>query len=91
MTRTILLPEELQEVIDRLDRIESTLQAKSKPCEEQFMDSQEFMQLMHISKKTCQIWRDTGIIPFSQIGHKIYYKVSDINTMMDKHYISTKR
>ena len=31
-------------------------------------------KLLNISKRTLQHYRDTGVLPFSQIGHKCYYK-----------------
>ncbi len=31
-------------------------------------------KLFNISKRTLQHYRDTGVLPFSQIGHKCYYK-----------------
>jgi hypothetical protein len=40
------------------------------------------MQTMGICKRTAQTWRDKNIIPFTQIGGKIYYKVSDIQELL---------
>ena len=85
MARIIVLPEELQEVVDRLDKIEKILKTKQEKIENPFLGSQEFLQLMNISKRTAQTWRDDGIIPFSQIGSKIYYKYSDITKLLDKY------
>ena len=36
-----------------------------------------------ISKRTLQSYRDTGKIPFSMIGHKCYYKESDITELLN--------
>lgn len=91
MARIIVLPEELQEVVDRLDKIEKILKTKQEKIEDPFLDSQEFLQLMNISKRTAQTWRDDGVIPFSQIGSKIYYKMSDVKELLDKHYHSAGR
>ena len=41
---------------------------------------------MHISKRTAQTWRDEGKISFSQIGNKIYYRMSDVQTLLNKNY-----
>ena len=41
---------------------------------------------MHISKRTAQTWRDEGKISFSQIGSKIYYKMKDVEVLLDKNY-----
>ena len=51
-----------------------------------FFDSQEFMQLMNISKRTAQQWRDNNTIGFSQIGNKIYYKLKDILKLLEENY-----
>jgi predicted site-specific integrase-resolvase len=39
--------------------------------------------LMGISGRTAQQWRDDGLIQFSQIGNKLYYRMSDINRFLD--------
>jgi hypothetical protein len=51
-----------------------------------FFDNQEFMQLMNISKRTSQQWRDNKIIGFSQVGNKIYYRLSDIQKLLEENY-----
>ena len=43
--------------------------------------------MLMISKRTLQTYRDRGILPFSQISRKIYYKASDIDEYLDRHYI----
>jgi hypothetical protein len=50
------------------------------------IDNAQFINLMGISQKTAQTWRDTGIISFSQIGNKIYYRISDLQKLLDKNY-----
>jgi len=54
--------------------------------EDLFFDNLEFIQLMNISKRTAQIWRDNKIIGFSQVGSKIYYKLSDIQKLLKSNY-----
>jgi hypothetical protein len=55
-----------------------------------FLDNARFMQLMGISTKTAQSWRDSGLVSYSQIGNKIYYRVSDIKELLEKsHHKST--
>ena len=51
-----------------------------------FFDNQEFLQLMNISKRTSQMWRDTGFIGFSQLGNKIYYRLEDIQNLLKENY-----
>ena len=54
--------------------------------EDLFFDNVEFMQLMNISVRTAQKWRDGKIIGFSQVGSKIYYRLSDIQKLLNENY-----
>jgi excisionase family DNA binding protein len=54
-----------------------------------WLSSEEVCHLLMISKRTLQTYRDRGILPFAQIGRKIYYKASDIEEYLDQHYIKT--
>jgi len=39
-------------------------------------------RLLNISKRTLQHYRDTGMLPFTQIGHKCYYKREDVERLL---------
>lgn len=80
--------EAFQEIIKRMDDINTALTEKQKKPEDIFVDNQEFIQIMNISKRTAQAWRDEGIISFSQVGSKIYYRMSDIQKLLDSNYRS---
>lgn len=69
-----------------LGKIESTKENKPKEPKDIWLDNQEIMQQLKISKRTIQHYRDTGLIAFSQVGNKIYYRQSDIDAMLNKHY-----
>lgn len=60
--------------------------ALSQKIKEKWLDNQEFIRLMKISKRTAQHYRDSGVIPFAQIGAKIYYKLSDIEELLEENY-----
>lgn len=72
--------------IERLQELEEKLK-KIQSVKDVFLDNQEFLQVMNISKRTAQTWRDSGIIAYSQVGAKIYYRVSDIEELLNKNYI----
>jgi 3-methyladenine DNA glycosylase Tag len=86
MEAVILTSEQYKELVVRLDKLNSTLESNQKPSQETFLDNQEFIQLMNISKRTAQTWRDEGIVSFSQIGSKIYYKMIDVQKLLNKNY-----
>lgn len=45
---------------------------------EQWLNNEEVCGLLKTSKRTLQACRDNGTIHFSQIGHKCYYRLADI-------------
>ena len=75
-----------QEIVGKLDSINTRLNAKEKEPKEKWLDNQELLQLLKISKRTAQHYRDSGLISFSQVGNKIYYRLSDVETLLNKHY-----
>lgn len=77
-------------IIDKLDslekKVETFYQKNASPLEDKWLDNQDVCQLLHISKRTLQQYRTNKVLPFSQVGSKIYYKASDINEYLKKHY-----
>ena len=86
MEAIILSTHQYKELVNRLEELNKKLEEKQKSPEDIFVDNQEFLQLMNISKRTAQTWRDEGIVSFSQIGSKIYYRMSDVKKLLDKNY-----
>lgn len=54
---------------------------------EPIYNTDELMALLKVSRRTLQDWRDKGLIEFSAIGGKIYYRYSSVIKMLDKHSI----
>ena len=86
MEAIILSKQQYVELLNKMEAIKSSLEENHKSPEETFLDNQEFLQLMNISKRTAQTWRDEGIVSFSQIGSKIYYQMSDVQKLLNKNY-----
>lgn len=74
--------------LDRmLDKIEGAL-TNSKPTlnGERFLTDKEVYQRLKVSRSTLQEWRYSGQIPYIQIGGKILFRESDIQSMLDKNF-----
>lgn len=54
-----------------------------------WLSGDEICNLLRVSKRTLQNYRDKRVIPFSQIGRKIYYKYSDIVNYLELHYVKS--
>lgn len=86
MNAVILTQDQYNEIITRIDELKTEIKGTSKSSGNEFVDNVDFIKLMNISKRTAQAWRDEGKISFSQVGGKIYYKMSDVQEMLNSNY-----
>lgn len=58
--------------------------ARYRPPEKMnWMDGADVCEKLGISKRTLQTYRDRGLLPYSQINHKIYYRTEDVEAFME--------
>ncbi len=50
---------------------------------EQWLGNDDICGLLQVSSRTLQSYRDNGMLPFSQIGRKCYYRVSDVEQLIN--------
>ncbi|MDD2200528.1 MAG: helix-turn-helix domain-containing protein [Bacteroidales bacterium] len=75
--------EKIQSLEDKF--VEMKMEAES-PLSDRWLDNQDVMQLLKVSKRTLQTYRDEDKIPFAQVGNKIYYKATDVEKFLKKNY-----
>lgn len=81
----------LSELTEGIGEIKELLSNKTaEELNSQWIESGRARQMLGVSQKTWQTYRDKRIIPFSQFGRKIYVKRADLEAFMDKHYITSK-
>ncbi len=67
------------ELDELLNTIQQALKNRTSHLNgEKFLSNRDVCQMLHISSRTLQDWRDTGKIPFIRIKGKILYKESEI-------------
>lgn len=93
MPSVVMLPQaEWEGIKDLLNEVKDTLQTRSaEEVNNQWIESTEARQMLGVSAKTWQDYRDKRVIPFSQFGRKIYVRRADIEAFMQQHYISAKQ
>jgi len=82
----------LDELTFRLDTLKNkidNLYAGSGIAPKKWIDSKEACQRLSASKRTLQSFRDSGILAFTKIGAKVFYKPEDIEKMLLLGYKST--
>lgn len=75
-----------QEVRDLKTRIELLNATRVEYLKNTWVDNQDVMQMLHISPRTLQTFRTNGTIPYSKIRGKFYYKVADIEELLQANY-----
>ncbi|MFD2696391.1 helix-turn-helix domain-containing protein [Mesonia sediminis] len=61
-------------------------QSRAERLKDSWIDNQDVLQTLHISKRTLQTFRKNGTLPYSKIQGKFYYKVSDIEKLLQSNY-----
>lgn len=78
-------------VTEDLKQVKEMLAVKTaEAIGNQWVESTAARKELGVSPKTWQTYRDRRIIPFSQVGRKIYVRRSDLNKFMEEHYIPAK-
>ena len=68
------------EILSLADGCHKAFGEKSKHTD--WLHNGDVCQLLNISKRTLQHYRDIGVLPFTQIGHKCYYKREDVERLL---------
>ena len=55
-----------------------------------YLSGQDVCEMLHISKRTLQQYRDDKILSFIQIGGKIIFKQTDILSALEQNYVTNK-
>lgn len=72
---------------ESFELIKSTLENRTLTLNgERFLTNRDICDILHISQRTLQDWRDTGKIPYIQISGKVLYKESDVKRLLEKNY-----
>ena len=89
----VVIPQEewlnLHEKLDRLAELVTNRNADDRNSE--WIESDAARKMLGISPKTWQNYRDQRVIPFSQIGRKIYVCRADLEDFMRSHYIKARK
>lgn len=80
------IAEHFEKLSADIKELQNSFLNKKDFIEDPFIDNVRFMDLMGISVKTAQSWRDAKLVSYSQIGNKIYYRISDIKELLEKNH-----
>ena len=72
----------------KLDAIAQRVEILCKNSEDKslqkWLDNQDVCEILGISKRTLQTYRDNGTLAFSEVGHKMFYRPEDVEQVINR-------
>ena len=82
--------QELLSLVSEIKEIKAGLmlirQTRVERFKESWIDGQDVLMALNISQRTLQSLRDNGTLRFSRINGKFYYKISDLEVLLENNY-----
>lgn len=91
-TPLMVIPQEQWQALhDKLDTLADLIEKRNADdLNSEWVESETARKLLGVSAKTWQTYRDRRVIPFSQIGRKIYVNRADLDAFLRSHRIGEK-
>ena len=75
-------------MLDRFEaftrKVETLCRGNGDKAMKKWLDNQDVCEILNISKRTLQTYRDNGILPYTQINRKISYKPEDVEAVVNR-------
>ena len=76
----------------KLDELKKIVEHSNKSVlSKEIINNEEFLKIFSIAPNTAQNWREQGLISYSQINSKIYYRVDDVKGLIEENYKQVKK
>lgn len=79
--------EDLQRSLFAIQEGMSNLESQVESSNNKPFTEKEVVEMLGTSSKTLRNYRNEGIIGYSQIGKKFFYRMKDIQKMLDEAYV----
>ncbi len=82
---------DLQAHIQRLlERIAALRTLSDRSVAPRWLSAEEVCKALSITKRALQYYRTAGIIPYTFIGNKVFFKEDDIRCLLEKNLIKVR-
>lgn len=76
----------------KLDELKGIVERSNKSVlSKEIINNEEFLKIFSITPNTALNWREQGLISYSQINSKIYYRVDDVKGLIEENYKQVKK
>jgi hypothetical protein len=78
------------DILKGIDNKLNILIEKFNYSPEKWIFDKDVKDILQISDKTLYNYREKGLLPYSKVEGKYYYKEKDVYGMLEKHYVRVK-
>lgn len=79
-------------ILEKLDNLEKLITDNSiHVYENEWLSSKQVKEILGVSQRTYQNYRDNGMFKFTQIGSKIFVKRKDLDDFLEKNALKAYR
>jgi hypothetical protein len=76
---------QLKLILSRLDELTQKLETIYRRNGLIVLSNEDVIRILKVSPNTLQVWRNQGLIKFSQVGKKLFYRIEDLIQFLDDH------
>ena len=80
---------ELQKTVFAIQERISCLETNIKSTDSKPLTEKEVIEMLGISSKTLRKYRNERKIGYSQLGKKFFYRIKDVEKMLDEYYVKS--
>ena len=77
----------ITELNKKIDQLLPFISHLVRPPDQVLLDDVELREMLKMSKRSTGYLREKGLITYTKIGSKIYYKLSDVLDLMDRYQV----
>ncbi|MCD8172172.1 MAG: helix-turn-helix domain-containing protein [Alistipes sp.] len=71
----------LEIAVKKIDEVSNRYSKKKEM--QNWLEGDEVRAILNVTKRTLQTYRSNGMLPYTQIGYKVYYLAKDIQNLID--------
>jgi hypothetical protein len=79
---------------DLLKRIEEIARAVNSPTDyihNEWVDNETLSRMLNLTTRSLKNYRDRKVLPYSQIEGKIFYRKSDVQSLLERNLKNSKK
>ena len=87
MVETTVSPLDFKAINDKLGKLEILIKNKTFLTDDPLLTTENVLNYLSISRRSLQSYRDNQLLEYSVVQGKFFYRLSAINSMIDKHLV----